>query len=63
MKSVESKCGLSRIFTTFRSEECWVRISSTHALIYDKLLDMADFINDPDIPKAKKHRDLHAYHI
>ena len=24
---------------------------------------MADFINDPDILKARKHWDLHAYHI
>ena len=63
MISVESKSELSRILTKFREEECWVCTSSSHLLLYNKLLDMADFIDDPDIPKARKHRDLHDYYI
>ena len=63
MKSVKSKGGLSGIFTNFEAEERWVRTSSSRALLYDKLLDMVDVIDDPDIPKAGKHRDLQAYHM
>ena len=63
MKSVKSKGGLSGIFTTFGAKERWVCTSSSRALLYEKLLDMVDMIDDPDIPKAGKHRELQAYHM
>ena len=48
MKSVKSKGGLSGIFTTFGAEEHWVRTSSSRVLLYEKLLDMVDMIDDPE---------------
>lgn len=36
----------------------WCRTTSTRAQYFEKMLEMCDLIDDPDGPKAGKHREL-----
>ena len=62
MKSVKSKKWIINNLHNIWSRKI-LGASSSHAVLYNKLLNMVDLIDNPDIPKDKKHQDLHAYHI
>lgn len=41
----------------------WCRTTSARAQFFEKMLDMCDMIDDPECPKAGKHRELEAAQI
>ena len=41
----------------------WCRTTSTRAQYFEKLLEMCDMVDDPECPKAGKHRDLEKANI
>lgn len=42
----------------FGAYQRWCRTTSTRAQYFEKMLEMCDLIDDPDRPKAGKHREL-----
>lgn len=42
----------------FGAYQRWCRTTSTRAQYFEKMLDMCGLIDDPDCPKAGKHREL-----
>ena len=42
----------------FVAYQRWCRTTSTRAQYFEKMLEMCDLIDDPDWPKAGKHREL-----
>lgn len=42
----------------FGAYQRWCRSTSTRAQYYEKMLEMCGLINDPDCPRAGKHREL-----
>ena len=42
----------------FGAYQRWCRTTSTRAQYFEKMLEMCGLINDPDCPKAGKHREL-----
>lgn len=42
----------------FGAYQRWCRTTSTRAQYYEKMLEMCGLIDDPDCPKAGKHREL-----
>jgi hypothetical protein len=42
----------------FGAYQRWCRSTSTRAQYYEKMLEMCGLINDPECPRAGKHREL-----
>ncbi|KAH3820951.1 hypothetical protein DPMN_122704 [Dreissena polymorpha] len=42
----------------FGAYQRWCRTTSTRVRFYEKMLDMCELIEDPDLPKAGRHRAL-----
>lgn len=42
----------------FGAYQRWCRTTSTRAQYFEKMLEMCGLIDDPDCPKAGKHREL-----
>ena len=42
----------------FGAYQRWCRTTSTRAQYFEKMLDLCGLIDDPDCPKAGKHREL-----
>ena len=55
--------GLIGLFQKFAAYQRWCRTTSTRAQYFERLLEICDMIDDPDHPKAGKHRDLEAANI
>ena len=47
----------------FGTYQRWCRTTSAHAQFFEKTLDMCGMIDDPECPKAGKHRELETSHI
>ena len=47
----------------FGAYQKWCRTTSARAQFYEKTLEMADLINDPDCPRSGKHRQLEKVEI
>lgn len=47
----------------FGAYQRWCRTTSTRAQYFEKLLEMCDMVDDPECPKAGKHRDLEKANI
>ena len=47
----------------FGAYQRWCRTTSARAQLYEKTLEMCDMIDDPECPKAGKHRELEAAQI
>ena len=50
--------GFVGLFSMFGAYQRWCRTTSTRAQYFEKMLEMCGLINDPDCPKAGKHREL-----
>ena len=50
--------GFSGLYSQFGAYQRWCRTTSARAQFYEKTLDMVDLVDDPDCPKAGKHREL-----
>ncbi len=50
--------GFIGLFSRFGAYQRWCRTTSTRAQYFEKLLDVCGLVNDPDCPKAGKHREL-----
>ena len=50
--------GFVGIFSKFGAYQRWCRTTSTRAQYFEKMLEMCCLIDDPDCPKAGKHREL-----
>lgn len=50
--------GFVGIFSMFGAYQRWCRTTSTRAQYFEKMLEMCGLIDDPDCPKAGKHREL-----
>jgi len=50
--------GFFGIFSKFDAYQRWCRTTSTRAQYFEKMLEMCCLIDDPDCPKAGKHREL-----
>ena len=42
----------------FGAYQRWCRTTSTRAQYFEKFLEMCDMVDDPECPKAGKHRDM-----
>lgn len=51
-------CGFTGLYSQFGSHQTWCRTTSARAQFQEKTLEMVDLIDDPDCPKAGRHRDL-----
>ncbi|XP_015768310.1 PREDICTED: uncharacterized protein LOC107346954 [Acropora digitifera] len=58
MKFSKSAGGFVGLFSMFGAYQRWCRTTSTRAQYFEKMLDMCGLIDDPDCPKAGKHREL-----
>jgi len=63
MKFAKSDRGLVGLFSMFGAYQCWCRITSTRAQYFERMLEMCGLIQDPECPKAGKHRELEAAEI
>ena len=63
MKFAKSDKGLVGLFSMFGTYQRWCRITSTRAQYFERMLEMCGLINDPECPKAGKHRELEAAEI
>ena len=50
--------GFTGLFSMFGAYQRWCRTTSTRVHFYEKMLDMCGLIEDPDSPKAGRHREL-----
>lgn len=50
--------GFVGLFSMFGAYQRWCRTTSTRAQYFEKMLEMCGLIDDPDCPKAGKHREL-----
>ena len=50
--------GFTGLFSMYDAYQRWCRTTSTRAQYYQKMLDICGLIDDPDTPKAGKHREL-----
>ena len=50
--------GFVGIFSMFGAYQRWHRTTSTRAQYFEKMLEMCGLTDDPDCPKAGKHREL-----
>lgn len=46
------------MYSQFGAYQRWCRTTSARAQFYEKTLDMVDLIDDPDSPRAGRHREL-----
>ena len=63
MKFAKSDRGLVGLFSMFGTYQRWCRISSTRAQYFERMLEICGLVNDPECPKAGKHRELQAAEI
>ncbi len=63
MKFSKSDRGLVGLFSMFGAYQRWCRITSTRAQYFERMLEMCGLIQDPECPKAGKHRELEAAEI
>ena len=50
--------GFAALYSQFGVYQKWCRTTSACAQFYEKTLEIADLINDPDCPTSGKHREL-----
>ena len=50
--------GFVGLFSMYGAYQRWCRTTSTRTQYFEKMLEMVDLNNDPDTPKAGKHREL-----
>lgn len=50
--------GLLGIFNMFAAYQRWCRTTSVRAQYFERMLEMCGLIDDPECPKAGKHREL-----
>ena len=55
--------GLSGLFNMFGAYQRWCRTTSARAQFFERTLEMCGMIDDPESPKAGKHRELEAAQI
>ena len=58
MKSAKGSGGLSGIFQQPGAYQRWCITTSARARCYEQLLDLCGMVNDPELPKSGKHREL-----
>ena len=46
------------MYSQFGAYQKWCRTTSERAQFYEKTLEMVDLIDDPDLPRAGRHREL-----
>ena len=63
MKYSKGTGGLLGIFDNYSAYQRWCRTKSARGKLFEDMLEMCGLINDPDIPKAGKHRELHYHNI
>ena len=51
------------LFSMFGAYQCWCRMTSACAQYFKRMLEMCGLIDDPECPKAGKHRKLEAAEI
>ena len=50
--------GFAGLYSQFGAYQKWCRTTSVRAQFYQKTLEMVDLIDDPDTPRAGRHREL-----
>ena len=50
--------GFAGLYSQFGAYQRWCRTTSARAQFYEKTLEMVDLIDDPDCPRAGRHREL-----
>ena len=50
--------GFVGLFSLYGAYQRWCRTTSTRVQFYEKMLEICGLINDPDCPKAGRHREL-----
>ena len=63
MKFSRSDRGLVGLFSMFGAYQHWCCITSARAQYFERMLEMCGLIDDPECPKARKHRELEAAEI
>ncbi|KAJ8349354.1 hypothetical protein SKAU_G00244840 [Synaphobranchus kaupii] len=58
MKFAKTSGGLLGRFNMFGAYQKWCRTTSARAQLYELTLEMCGMIDDPDCPKAGKHREV-----
>ncbi|XP_063959228.1 uncharacterized protein LOC135154916 [Lytechinus pictus] len=58
MKFAKSQGGFVGLFSMFGAYQRCCRTTSTRAQYFEKMLEMCGLVDDPDYPKAGKHREL-----
>ena len=60
IKFAKSSGIYSDLFNMFHAYQRFCRTTSIGVQFFEKMLEMCDKINDPECPKAGKHRELEA---
>ena len=50
--------GFSGLFSMFGAYQRWCQTTSTRAQYYENMLEMCGLLDDPECPKAGRHREL-----
>ena len=50
--------GFAGLYSQFGAYQRWCRTTSTRAQFHEKTLEMAGLLDDPDCPRAGRHREL-----
>lgn len=56
--SYTSSGGFTGIFSMFGAYQKWCRTTSTRAKYFELMLEVCGMLDDPDVPKAGRHREL-----
>ena len=63
MKFAKGSGGLLGIFDQYGAYQCWCQTTSERARYYEEALEMCGWLDDSDVPKEGRHRELHQSHI
>ncbi|XP_068202843.1 uncharacterized protein [Palaemon carinicauda] len=58
MRFAKSSGGFAGLYSQFGAYQRWCRTTSTRAQFHEKTLEMACLLDDPDCPRAGRHREL-----
>ena len=59
----KSPGGLSGLFNLYTAYQQFCRTTSVQAQFFQKMLELCDMVDDPDCPRARRHRELEAAKI
>ena len=63
MKFAKGSGGLLQIFELYGTYQRWCRTTSERACYYEEALEMCGLLDDPDVAKEGRHRELHQSQI